>query len=82
METASNAVDAGVLQYTDSFLVGTGGFVESNGQRLNIENVQPIVGDKELGKVPVVKRGDRVAAPLGPRHGARPTTSRSGARAW
>ncbi len=60
METASNAVDAGVLQYTDSFLVGTGGFVESNGQRLNIENVQPIVGDKELGKVPVVRRGDRV----------------------
>ena len=59
METASNAVDAGVLQYTDSFLVGTGGFVESNGQRLNIENVQPIVGDKELGKVPVVRRGGR-----------------------
>ena len=60
METASNAVDAGVLQYTDSFLVGTGGFVESNGQRLNIENVQPIVGDKELGKVPVVERDGRV----------------------
>ena len=59
METASNAVDAGVLQYTDSFLVGTGGFVESNGQRLNIENVQPIVGDKELGKVPVVRRDGR-----------------------
>ena len=59
METASNAVDAGVLQYTDSFLVGTGGFVEQNGQRLNIENVQPIVDDKQLGKVPVVKRGDR-----------------------
>jgi CzcA family heavy metal efflux pump len=60
METASNAVDAGVLQYTDSFLVGTGGFVESNGQRLNIENVQPIVGDKELGKVPVIERNGRV----------------------
>ena len=60
METASNAVDAGVLQYTDSFLVGTGGFVESNGQRLNIENVQPIVGDNELGKVPVLKRDGRV----------------------
>ncbi len=60
METASNAVDAGVLQYTDSFLVGTGGFVESNGQRLNIENVQPIVGDKELGKVPIVERDGRM----------------------
>ena len=60
METAANAVDAGVLQYTDSFLVGTGGFVERNGQRLNIENVQPIVGPKELGKVPVIERNGKV----------------------
>ena len=59
METASNAVDAGVLQYTDSFLVGTGGFVESNGQRLNIENVQPIVRTRSLGKVPIVQRDGR-----------------------
>ena len=60
METASNAVDAGVLQYTNSFLVGTGGFVENGGQRFNIRNVQPIVNPQDLGKVPVVKRGDRV----------------------
>jgi CzcA family heavy metal efflux pump len=59
METASNAVDAGVLQYTDSFLVGTGGFVENGGRRLNIENVQPIAGDKEFAKVAVVKRGGK-----------------------
>ena len=59
-ETASNAVDAGVLQYTNSFLVGTGGFVENGGQRFNIRNVQPIVSPQDLGKVPVVKRGDRV----------------------
>ena len=31
METTSDAVDAGVLQYADSFVVGTGGFVEDNG---------------------------------------------------
>ena len=42
METTSEAVDAGVLQYADSFVVGTGGFVEENGRRLNIRNVQPI----------------------------------------
>ena len=59
-ETASNAVDAGVLQYTNSFLVGTGGFVENQGQRLNIRNVQPIVSPQDLGKVPVIKRGNRV----------------------
>ena len=31
METTSEAVDAGVLAYADSFVVGTGGFVEHNG---------------------------------------------------
>ena len=59
METTSEAVDAGVLQYADSFVVGTGGFVESNGKRLNIRNVQPIQDPKELGDVPVVKRGGK-----------------------
>jgi CzcA family heavy metal efflux pump len=60
METTSEALDAGVLQYADSFVVGTGGFVESNGQRLNIRNVQPIQSAEDLGKVPVVRRNGRV----------------------
>jgi CzcA family heavy metal efflux pump len=60
METSADAVDAGVLQYAASFLVGTGGFVESDGQRLNIENVQPIVRPDQLAEVPVLKRRDRV----------------------
>src|SRR5215216_4030363 len=60
METAGNAVDAGVLAYTENFAPGTGGFVESGGRRLNVRHVQPIVGPEQLGKVPVVSRGGRV----------------------
>jgi CzcA family heavy metal efflux pump len=60
MEVTADAFDAGVLQYTESFLPGTGGWVESTGRRLNVENVQPIVAPEDLGKVPVVERGDRV----------------------
>ena len=60
MEAGSEALDAGVLQYAKSFTVGQGGFVESGGRRLNIENVQPITGPEDLAKVPVAKRGDRV----------------------
>ena len=60
METASEAVDAGVLQYADSFVVGTGGFVEGDGRRLNIRNVQPIQTAEDLGKVPVLRRNGRV----------------------
>ena len=67
METASEAVDAGVLQYADSFVVGTGGFVEHNGQRLNIRNVQPIQTPEDLGKVPVVQQERQGAAPVRPR---------------
>src|SRR4029453_4905811 len=40
METTGNAVDAGVLSFEDAFTVGTGGFVESNGQRMNVRNLQ------------------------------------------
>ena len=60
METTSEAIDAGVLQYADSFVVGTGGFVEENGRRLNIRTVQPIQTAGDLGKVPVVRRDGRV----------------------
>ena len=60
METSANAVDAGVLAYTESFAPGTGGFVEAGGQRMNVRHVQPIVGPEQLGEVPVVNRSGRV----------------------
>jgi Cu/Ag efflux pump CusA len=59
MEATSEAVDAGVLQYAESFLVGTGGFVEDGAQRLNVSNVQPILGPEELAEVPVLRRGNK-----------------------
>ena len=59
METASNAVDAGVLQYTDSFIPGTGGFVEANGKRLNIRNIQAIQTPQQLGDVPLASRNGK-----------------------
>jgi CzcA family heavy metal efflux pump len=53
METTANSLDAGVLAFEEAFTVGQGGFVESNGQRMNIRNIQPIVTEKELAKVPL-----------------------------
>jgi CzcA family heavy metal efflux pump len=60
MEVSADAVDAGVLQFTESASVGTGGFVESGGRRMNVRPVQPIVGPRELAQVPVANRGGRV----------------------
>jgi CzcA family heavy metal efflux pump len=59
MDAGSDALDAGLLRYSDGAVVGTGGFVESDGQRLNIRHVQPIIGPEDLGKVPVVERDGR-----------------------
>jgi CzcA family heavy metal efflux pump len=56
MEETANAMDAGVLQFSEAFTVGTGGFIESNGQRLNVRNVLPIVTADELAKVPIERR--------------------------
>jgi CzcA family heavy metal efflux pump len=56
MDATSNAVDAGVLQYTESFAPGTGGFIESGGQRMNVRHVQPITGPRQLAEIPVTNR--------------------------
>ncbi len=60
MDSAADALDAGLLKYRDGAVVGTGGFVEADGQRLNIRHVQPIADHEDLGKVPVLERDGRV----------------------
>lgn len=60
MESGSEALDAGVLQYAESFTVGQGGFVETATERLNVENVQPITTAEDLAKVPVAERDGKV----------------------
>lgn len=60
MDSAADAVESGLLKYSDGAVVGTGGFIEDGGQRLNIRHVQPITGPDELGKVPVVERDGKV----------------------
>ena len=59
MQTTANSVDAGVLAFEEAFTVGTGGFVESNGQRMNVRNLQPIVDEQDLAKVPLERVNGR-----------------------
>ena len=65
METTSNAVDAGLLQFAEGSSLGTGGFVDTPNQRLTVEHVPPIVTANDLADVPIdgteahpVKLGD------------------------
>ena len=58
-DVTADALDAGLLKYSEGAVVGTGGFVESGGRRLNIRHVQAIEEPEELATVPVVQRAGR-----------------------
>ena len=60
MDASADALDAGLLRYSDGAVVGTGGFVEADGQRFNVRHVQPITGPEQLGQVPVIERDGKV----------------------
>ncbi|MBA2365755.1 MAG: efflux RND transporter permease subunit [Actinobacteria bacterium] len=53
METTADAVDAGILRYSEGAFIGTGGFLDSPTQRIGIRHVLPIVRPSDLAKVPI-----------------------------
>jgi CzcA family heavy metal efflux pump len=59
MNAADNAVDAGLLTFTTGNAIGTGGFVETPNERLNVRNIQVITTPQQLAAVPLARRGSR-----------------------
>src|SRR5215210_5080817 len=53
MDQTADSLDAGLLRYSEGHVIGTGGFVEQGGQRLDVQNVLPIVTPDDLAKVPL-----------------------------
>ena len=53
METTSDAVDAGLLRYSEGAVIGTGGYLDTANQRLVIRHVPPVVTPAGLGQVPL-----------------------------
>jgi CzcA family heavy metal efflux pump len=60
MSETSDALDAGLLKYSEGAVVGTGGFVEMSGRRLDVQNVLPIVQPDDLANVPIARRNGEV----------------------
>jgi CzcA family heavy metal efflux pump len=56
MTTTADALDSGLLQYSEGGLIGTGGFVEGGGERVNIRNRLPIKTADDLAKVSVARK--------------------------
>ena len=57
--STADALDAGLLRYTEGAVVGTGGFVETDGRRLNVRHLQAIEEPEELAQVAVAQRDGR-----------------------
>ena len=56
MTTTADALEAGLLQFSDGSLIGTGGFVEGSNERLNIRHKFPIKSVEDLAQIPVVRK--------------------------
>lgn len=64
MTVTADALDAGLLKYSPGAVVGTGGYLETPNQRLNIRHVLPIVTPADLARVTIEER-DGAALRLG-----------------
>ncbi len=53
METTSDALDVGILYFSNGATIGTGGFLETPNQRLTIHPVSSIVTSNDLGQVTI-----------------------------
>jgi CzcA family heavy metal efflux pump len=60
MESTANSMDAGVLQFAEAFTVGQGGWIEANGQRMNIRHLLPIQTPQDVANVPIERENGKV----------------------
>jgi CzcA family heavy metal efflux pump len=58
MESTGDALDAGILRYTNGSVVGKGGFIDTPNQRLTVRHLLPVLEPDELAQVVVAKRGN------------------------
>ena len=63
-EITANALDTGILFYSDGAIVGTGGFIDTPNQRLGIRSVLPILSAEDLAQVPINDEKKSDATPL------------------
>jgi CzcA family heavy metal efflux pump len=63
-QVASDALDFGLLKYTNAAKTRVGGFIDTPNQRLDLEHVLPVIGPEDLAKVTVNNRTKSDGTPL------------------
>jgi CzcA family heavy metal efflux pump len=64
MDVTADALDVGLLQYSEGSVIGTGGFIDTPDQRLGIRSVLPVITPETLGEVPIYDRKKPDGTPL------------------
>lgn len=64
METTADALDVGILQFSNGAVIGTGGFIDTPNQRLNIHPKSTIVSPEDLAQVPIADKKKSDGSPL------------------
>lgn len=64
MQVTADALDAGLLKYSNGGVIGTGGFIESPAQRFSIRPVLPIIAPEDLAIIPINGRVKEDGTPL------------------
>ncbi len=64
MDITADALDVGLLQYSEGNVIGTGGFIESPNQRIQIQTVVGIQAPEDLAQVPIYNRVKDDGTPL------------------
>jgi CzcA family heavy metal efflux pump len=59
MQTTADALDVGLLKFSNGARIGTGGFVDTPNQRLQVRHILPITTPKDLAQVVVEKPGGK-----------------------
>jgi CzcA family heavy metal efflux pump len=63
-EVTSDALDYGLLKYTNAAKTRVGGFIDTPAQRLAVQHLLPVIGPEDLVKVPVHDRKKSDGSPL------------------
>lgn len=57
MEATSDSVDSGLLRFSAASVIGTGGSIETDGRRVGIRHLLPVLTAADLAQVSVESRG-------------------------
>ena len=64
MDVTADALDVGLLQFSEGSVIGTGGFIDTPNQRIGIRSVQSVVSPEDLAQVPINDRKKPDGTPL------------------